>query len=439
MSASKWMSSLRNSFLFRLGVFFLGLSLGSAALPSTSAVRKWTFPEGKEVQASLVSGDQASAVFRLANGQQVTVAVADLSSEDQGFVREWIDSQPIVMPAAVGVDGNKVAVEIVQEDDAKGQYVYRTEHFEFTSEGKLTQNLLRDIARNFEATYELVKALPWGINPKPESGDRFRALLVRSRARYEEEGGPKGSGGVYFGSRNLFVIPFDSLGIREMGKSFTKNSDYNSDTLVHELTHQMMHAWLEILPQWVVEGTAEYTNVLPLRLGVFRLASAKSGLRDYMDSLKRRGGVPEPYPLEDLFWMTNEKWNGILGTDPKEAHRLYLTSYLLVYFFMHLDPPGDGSPFVRYLRAVAKQKEEVDAYFAEVEAFKRLPGVELLPDGRYRWPSGLKHPEEPEILASKAKRDQFEKETLGILLNGRSGEQLIDDIRSAYRKLGIRL
>jgi len=433
------MSSLRNRILAGLCGFVVTVQMSAAELPRANPVRTWILPGGKEARAALVSSGGANVILLLATGQRVTVAVADLSAADQDYLREWTESQPIVLPDAVGVDGNKVAVEIVSEDEATGQFVYRTEHFEFTSEGKLTQNLLRDVARNFEATYELVKALPWGIQPKPESGDRFRALLVKSRTRYEEAGGPKGSSGVYFGPRKLFIIPFESLGIREMGKSFAKNTDYNSDTLVHELTHQMMHAWLEILPQWVVEGTAEYTNILPLRLGVFRLAAAKSGLRDYIDSLKRRGGVPEPYPLEDLFWMTNKKWNATLASDPEQARRLYFTSYLLVYFFMHLDPPGDGSPFVRYLRSVGRQKLVVETYLAELEEFKKLPGVESLPNGRYRWPAGLKPPEAPEILTSEEKKAAFEKEALAILLNGRSSEQLMAEIRTAYRKLGIRL
>ena len=341
------------------------------------------------------------------------------------------------MPDRVGVEGNSVKVEVVSETDELA--VYRTKHFEFTSEGKLTKTLLRDVARNFEATHELLKALPWNIDPKPEGGDRFKALLVPSRARYEEEGAPKNSGGVYFRSRQLFIIPFESLGIRPMGKSYTKSTDYNSDTLVHELTHQMMNAWLPILPQWVVEGTAEYTNILPLRLGVFRVSTAKTGLRDYIDSLKQHGTVPEPYPLGKLFWMSNEEWNAILAANPAESQSLYFTSYLLVYFFMHLDGSGDGAPFINYLNTVRTEKNKIESYYSQVEAFKKQPGVESLPNGRYRWPAGMQHPEIPKILESEATRNEFEKASLETLLTGRTNEELMDQIRSAYRKLGVRL
>ncbi len=344
-----------------------------------------------------------------------------------------------MIPDSVGVDSAKVQIDVVREDEADGKYVYRTQHFEFTSDGKLTQNLLRDVARNFEATYELLKALPWGINPKPEEGDRFRALLVRSPQRYKEEGGPENSGGVYFGSRKVFVVPFESLGIERLGKSYAKASDYRSDTLVHELTHQMMHAQLDVLPPWVVEGTAEYTNILPLRLGVFRVSAARSGLKDYVAFLKARGGVPEPYLIEELFNASQKQWAETLKRNPKESGRMYFTSYLLVNFFMNLDGKGDGARFVKYMRAISKATEEVEKFRCALEAFKRLPGVEVLSDGKCRWPDTLTPPTPPQIMTSPEKLAEFEKSTLDILLDGRKPAELMEQIRSAYRRAGIRL
>ena len=103
-----------------------------------------------------------------------------------------------------------------------------------------------------------------------------------------------------------------SRGLAKTG-SYAKDDKFESHTMVHELTHQMMHFHLDFLPQWVVEGTAEYTGILPLRNGHFRVSAAKNGLKDYIDFLKKRTveGVPEPYPLDELFAITNEKFSGI--------------------------------------------------------------------------------------------------------------------------------
>ena len=83
-----------------------------------------------------------------------------------------------------------------------------------------------------------------------------------------------------------------------------------------------------------------------------RVSAAKTGLKDYLEHLKKetQGGIPQPYPLDNLFPITNEEWNKILTSDPKNSHRLYFTSYLLVYYFMHLDGKGDGQLFARYFQ-----------------------------------------------------------------------------------------
>jgi hypothetical protein len=411
----------------------------AAQLPPEGPMREWTFPGGVATRAALRTYDGKTVVVRLLSGQLANIPADSLGEADRAYLADWQERQPVAMPDTVSVDSSKLVIEIVSENEQDGKFVYRTPHFEFTSDGRLTLNLLRDVTRNFEATCELLKALPWGVRPEPEEGDRFHALLVRSRGRYEEEGGPKNSGGVYFSSRKLFIVPFESLGIERLGKSYTKASDYRSDTLVHELTHQMMHAWLEILPQWVIEGTAEYTNAIPLRLGTFKVSSARTGLKDYVASLKARGGVPEAFPIEKLFGISGEEWSGTLARNPQESHRMYFTAYLLVNYFMNMDGKGDGAIFVKYMHAVGKGLEQVAKYEADLAAFKKLPGVEVLPDGRYRWSGSLTPPAKPEILASPEKRAEFEKSTLNVLLNGRTTAELINQIRTAYRRAGIKL
>ncbi len=398
-----------------------------AQLPPLNPPREWALPDGN-VSAALESFDGRTAVLRLPNGQRKSVSPEGLSEADAAWLAEWQDRQPVVMPDSAGVDISKIQVEVVSEDEKA--FVYRTQHFEFTCEGKLTQALLRDVARNFEATYELVKALPWGILPEPEEGDRFRALLVRSKVNYEEQGGPKNSGGFYSGDRKLFIIPFENLGIKPLGKSYTKASDYNSDTLVHELTHQMMHGSLSLLPPWVTEGTAEYTNSLPLRLGMFRVSAAKTGLKDYIASMKtRKGGVPAPYPIDKMFEITPEEWNATLEKTPEASHRMYFTAFLLVNYFMHMDGKGDGTLFVKYMREIARANRQIEEFKSERKAFKKN-AVEAGKAAR---------PQPPDLLASPEKRTEFEKSTLEILLNGRTTDELMKQIRNAYRRHGVDL
>jgi hypothetical protein len=383
------------------GVWWLCIAPLTAQLPAPATPRTWRSTEGQTFSATLLSFDGTTAIFKMANGQRAQAPAAKLSAEDQAFLADWQKKQPIkvVLPDVVGVETANVKAEVVSEDPVKELFVYRTQHFEFESAGKFNQTLLREVGRNFEATYELVKALPWGIDPKP-SGSYFKARLFKTKEAYHAAGGPPNSGGFYRSGDDTFYVPFENIGVKVVGKSYAKDDDFRYDTMVHELTHQMMHFWLRPLPQWVTEGSAEYTSNLPLRTGKFRVSAAKNGLKDYTEFLKKRavGGMPEPYPLEKLFRVSNEEWGEILASDPSMSRRLYFTSYLLVYYFMHLDGKGDGERFARYFREIGELR-------------KANPRVD----------------------------EEGAQSALKILLDGRSEAELMKQIRSAYAKLGIRL
>jgi len=428
---------------FGLVVFLMVLvcSRALAQLPTYEPPRAWKLADGRSLQAAVMSYDGKALVLKLPNGQRWETTVDQVSPEDVTYLTEWTERQPIVMPAVVGVDPATMKIEVVSEDERNGLYVYRTAHFEFESEGKFTTSLLRDVGRNFEATYELLKALPWGIQPQPAQGEYFRAKLFRTESGYQAAGGPVNSSGVYMPGKALFMVPFASIGLKTVGQSYAKNDNYDTHTLVHELTHEMMHHWLGLLPLWVIEGTAEYTAILPLNVGKFRLTGAKNGLKDYLDYLKRysRDGVPEPYPLEDLFTVSHEKWGEAREKDLSASHRLYFTSYLLVYYFMELEGKGDRKLFVKYFREVGKMRQAMDTFLKDFEEFKKLPGVEVSADGSFRYPSNLTPPKVPEPFTSQEAMAAYQKKTLQILLNGRTETELMEEIRSAYKRLGVKL
>lgn len=418
-----------------------GVSYGQ--LPKPEPPRGWKSAEGKEFQGTLLSFDGTTAIFKMANGQRAQAPLAKLSAEDQQYLAEWQKKQPIKinLPDVIGVETAQIKTEVVSEDPAEEKYIYRTQHFEFESQGRFNQSLLREVARNFEATYELLRVLPWNVEPKPASGDFFRARLLKDRSTYLLAGGLPNSGGVYSRGTKLFLVPFESIGVKTVGKGYAKDENFDYSTMVHELTHQMMHFSLDLLPQWMVEGTAEYTSNLPLHTGKFRVSAAKNGLKDYMEFLKKRtlDGIPEPYPLESLFNITNAQWNMAMADDPRGAtRRLYFTSYLLVYYFMHLDGAGDGQRFVRFFREISEARKQEETFEKEMEEFFKKPGVKRTEDG-FTYPGDLKLPKRPAGLDSPSALAEFQKKNLQILLDGRSTEELMKQIRSAYAKLGIRL
>ena len=181
------------------------------------------------------------------------------------------------------------------------------------------------------------------------------------------------------------MVPFESMGISAAGREYRMDETFDTHILVHELTHQMMHFWLGLLPQWVVEGVAEYAGRLPFRGGKFRVSEAEAGLKEYVAFRKKRvvGGVPEPYPLDKLFSMTSEEWKEMMASDNSQTQRLYMTSYLLVFYFMHFDGRGDGERFVRYMHASSAPCRQMEAYERELASYNdRVRGK--WPEGRAR-------------------------------------------------------
>jgi hypothetical protein len=296
----------------------------------------------------------------------------------------------------------------------------------FVSQDKLAGSVMKEVARTFEATRSLVSALPWGVDPKPPKDLGFyQAKLFVTREDYFADGGPQNSGGVYFTKDRIFRIPFPSLGLQLQGKTWFKKADYHGDTLVHEVTHQMMHDFLPFLPKWFIEGSAEYTESLPYNAGRFLAGSHARGLKEYIaKAASHRTLTSEFRPFGEHIVMKRDNWDS-LSANPHSQHLLYFQSYVLVYFFCHLDGDGKGTRLMKYLDAMAEARDSWEEFF-------RKPEVKRNEDGSFSWPSNIPLP--------AAKRDEaYGIEKLSILYDGRDAATLEKEIREGFRKIGVKL
>lgn len=407
------------------------------------ALRPWKNTQGQVIQASYVASTADSVTIRMADGKEHTIPLARLSTEDQAFVKSQggTDASPRpaaavaapartpvekrVWPANVEVPARSIEITPVEENAAARQFVYRSDGFEFTSQSKLAGSVMKEVARTFEATKSLVAALPWGVVCRPPEGfERYKAALYETRQDYVAAGGPANSGGVYMGATKVFMIPFPSLGLEMRGKTWFKNENYSADTLVHEITHQVMDAYLTFLPKWVIEGTAEYTESLPYKNGNFRVDAHKTGMKDHLEESSRRGLAVEIPGLEEHMTMNRGAWDGIADGSNQGMAQLYFRSWLLVYYFCHLDGDKKGTRFIRFMEAVHGETEALKAFFAD-------PRVKRFPDGRFSYPSDFPPPD------IKAESAPFKH--LALLLDGRSYEQLATEIRERYKEVGVKI
>ena len=428
---------------------FLAAQTPVVPIPAaTSAARSWTTTEGRAFQATLVNVQGTQILLRLPNGQQATIPLLRLSLADQVFVKNSMPAAPAaplppgatpaarvstvvppekrVWPTKVEVDSRAIEVKTVTEASAEKKYIYRSQSFEFTSDDKLAGSVMKEIARTFEATRALVQALPWGVDPKPPVDlGYYQAKFYVDRDSYIAAGGPKNSGGVYFSGDRVFRVPFQSLGLEMRGKTWFKDMRYRNDTIVHEITHQMMHEYLPFLPIWAIEGMAEYTRILPYNAGAFLEESHERGLKENIKQEQERG-IPlnSLGPVMDHLKMTSAGWHERADNGGKEQSKLYLESCMLVYYFSHVDGDGKGTRFFKYLDKIKEARDAWDTFFKD-------PRVSLKPDGGFTYPSDLP-------LPSQQKKDAYGIEQLTVLLDGRDTTQIQKDVQEGFKKIGVR-
>lgn len=415
--------------------------------------RDWTSSDGKKIRGLMLGTEADAVAIKLAdNGKTAKVPLARLSEEDRDFVTKqgWpLPKTWSKWPSDIRIDLNDIEVTSLQEDS---KFIYRTPHFEIVSADQLGQLVVKDIARIFEGTYRLLAASPWGILATPEK-QRFRAELYVSRDSYIQAGGPPNSAGVYLTQRKVFMVPFESLGLKQTPGGWQRSAEYTTKTLIHELTHMMMDDVVQALPMWVIEGTGEYMELIPMRIGTFSPAALPKALKEH-------NGSQPAHSLAETFKMSHQRWqnggeepsspgNGggpglqpLGGTDraAELIPQFYHAGLLLTYYFMHLDGDGDAARLQRFIAACAQNAEQIrtyeekhKAYEAAFAQFTRHPDVTPAGNGSYRYPSTMKPPEAPPFPFD-CEAEELRMLEIEILLEGRTAAQLIAEATAALEK-----
>jgi hypothetical protein len=365
-----------------LGISFALMSALLQAQTATPAMHTWTSTDGRKIEAAFVAMDGEGAKIRMANGNIFTVALSRLSPEDQTFAKSQVSAGPATAatapsagaPAASKTWPRTVALEdkpvvtVVKEDAEKKEFIYRSPHYEFQCDSKLGANVVREFGRMFEATYLINNLLPLDFQPQPEPlREFFLARLFTEKSTYMDEGGMQGSAGVYSRGKKALMVPISSLGVKLVGSrvSLEYGDDQNNNVLIHEITHQMMNHWLNKLPTWYIEGSAEYVSMLEYNSnGRFSLIGLSRRVQNFANRRNYAGGG-KSYTMIDLDELMNiegERWSAALGRGGA-ANENYGSAGLLTYFFYHIDGKGDAANIIAFLRQVqnAKTNEEEQA------------------------------------------------------------------------------
>ncbi len=337
------------------------------------ADRTWTSREGRKLEGRMTGLLDGEVEVRLTNGKPVRIRLDLLSDPDQSYVNEWRDLgfgiKVARWPAELRPMLNFTAREL--ERDADGKSVYATPNFRYVCDTPLAASLIKEYALAFEGTYYAIKNLPLQLDPRPPGDGYFVVRLFRNREDYLKAGGPQGSSGVYMVKTREILVPMDSLGVRTVGRRVAiDHRVYDAGTLIHEITHQVMHDWLEVLPVWFVEGIAEYMAAVPFDDARFDFRRMNDGLFEYLETayqVKRSSKGATPLDMvvpEDLMALTHQQWASALS-NPGAAALNYRSALLLVYYLIHLDGKGDGSSIVAYLKQAWTKQGEMEHFVRE--------------------------------------------------------------------------
>ncbi|MEX2382651.1 MAG: hypothetical protein WD490_09725 [Opitutales bacterium] len=357
-------------------IFFVCLlSPGLFSSAYSQPVRVWTDTGGRTVEAAIVQANGEEVQIRRAvDGRLFRWPRSRFSAQDQEYVLRWEAMAATSSPERLLSGGSqqhavperwprtlrsnlRFSPEAVMEDPSLPRYVYRTPHFEFHSNARLTSALVREFGDVFEATHAAIQSLPLKLAPQPVN-DYYRAYFFEDVEAFYRAGGVPDSSGAYVPATGRVLVPLEYLGTRRSLSGFSPGPSQDNTNLIHEVTHQMMHSWVgRGIPIWLFEGMAVYMQNVPYDRGTFHFD--RMNIRVLLARNAMRGNEVSMTAVRDLMTMSEREWVDAFPAGSSEIN--YFSSFLLTYFFIHQDGRGDASRLFNYFRALERGEDPARA------------------------------------------------------------------------------
>ena len=309
-------------------------------------------------QAELASQKEKGHSHSPSHADSFTSALITQYGLEKNFEAEW----PRLVSVDIGID-----ISVVSEDEEAEKFVYHSPNYEFICDVELSKNVVKKFAVMFEATREFCRLLPISTMKAHVPGGEFRhkILLFEKQETYFEQGGVPGSAGVFItrGGNGVVMVPLTSLGLIKGKAGYRYDYDKSNKTLMHEVAHQLTDSeyFLPGARGWFSEGLAEYVALTPYRSGKYMVRSNLSEIRDYVTAYgeKGRGGraltenIDAP-ALEEFMLQSYESFTA-------DANFNYGLGLLLTYYFFHMeDDRSHINNFLHALKAGKQGQEAVD-------------------------------------------------------------------------------
>jgi SLA1 homology domain 1, SHD1 len=344
-------------------------------------LRIWTDIQARKIEATLLRIEDPSVILKLKDGREVPFPLDKLSEADRKHVEENRALLPTgkALTAALKVADTsekfnfsapwperiKFAedpeINTVEENVEKKSFIYESANYRYVCDVRLSKSVVKGFAVMFEATYLYCRTLPLAINGGVKVDGKYQIILFEKFEDYVTGGGPASSAGVFIGGKNAVLVPLCSIGVKPVGSSYMLDREKSSNTIPHELTHQVSPGcyFAAGAMGWFSEGIAEYVANTPYRAGTFSVRGNQKPILDYAtgygskDMGGRALGTKIKMPALKSFML--QSYDHFQET----AQLSYGCSLLLTTYFLHMDGDGDGKRIRAFLKALHEgQKEE---------------------------------------------------------------------------------
>lgn len=407
---------------------------------TTGEMRVWVSQEGTTVKAQLLDVTGTDAHIKTEAGGVIKVAMSRLSAVDQKYIRTWMSDNnrlpempiavvttetrttggpanansanvSLVWPTIVQIDTKNLVIETGEQLPAQRRFVYRCGPFQFTSQAPLADSVMRDVASDFELTYNLFKTLPWGWVPIPPNNDNYYfAELYETQEDYIAAGGGDNSSG--FSKGNLFATKFATLGLKKVGGKYAQDAKQKDNGAIISLISRLVMADMRnYCSAWSCMGIEEMLEHAVYRGGTFDFTRTEQQIKERISNVTKRDTVKTDVPRMVKFFRSS--WDDYRSDAVDIRRQNYLDGMLLVYFFGYLDGDGKGTKLHEYYRAASQEAMGWQKY-RETRAEADRPSG----NGNFK---------------------EFSERLMQTLAAGRSDEELIRQITDKYRGIGIKL
>ena len=217
--------------------------------------------------------------------------------------------------------------------DEDGRKIWHTRYFRLDSDMELRPAELTRLSQVADSTAMVLKNHPLGLFAPPQ-GQRCRIAIYKENKDYVQAGGAHGTAGYYFSRKAIVVLQGEYF---QEGAGRGMPPHYHEDIMAHEVVHLCMHSVNRKLPQWLVEGIAEYFACAHSGSGRYNFNDIDKSVRDHLRSRLSPNdpGIPL-VPVADLAQLDSHKWLDYvtqIGAD--DRYQAYATALLMAHYHLH--------------------------------------------------------------------------------------------------------